>query len=189
LADDFEVVGTATSGTDAIALVADESPDVVLMDVGLVGLNGIEATRKIVQAGGESRVLILTMRDDHDTVAQAVAAGASGVVPKTAGRHVLFDAVRALARGEGYLDPRLTRGLLSRVAGLVDESLVSERLTIKELEILEELAGGLASKEIAQKMTISNQTVKTHLSHIYQKLGVRGRAEAVVLALRRGLIP
>jgi DNA-binding NarL/FixJ family response regulator len=188
-ADGFEVIGTATSGTDAVALVAETSPDVVLMDVGLVGLNGIEATRRIVEAGGATRVLMLTMHDDQDTVARAVAAGAAGFVPKTADREVLFDAVRALAKGEGFIDQRLTGKLLARVAGLVDTSLASERLTTRELEVLEQMAAGLVSKEIARKLMISTETVKSHLTHIYQKLGVGDRTKAVVLAIRRGLIP
>jgi DNA-binding NarL/FixJ family response regulator len=187
--EDFEVVGVATAGSDAVALVADTCPDVVLMATELVGLNGIEATRRIMERGSETRVLLLTMSGDEQMVAQAIAAGAGGLVSKNAEGCVLFDAVRALATGGAFIDQQLARGLLQRVAPLVDESLVDERLTAKESEILQALAIGLAAKEIAQRLFISEETVKTHLSRIYRKLGVNDRVKAVVIAMRRGLVP
>jgi DNA-binding NarL/FixJ family response regulator len=187
--EDFEVVGVATSGSDAVALVAETCPDVVLMATELVGLNGIEATRRIMERRSETRVLLLTMSGDEEMVAQAIAAGAGGLVSKNAEGRVLFDAVRALATGGSFIDQQLARGLLQRVAPLVDESLVGERLTAKESEILQALAVGLAAKEIAQRLFISEETVKTHLSRIYRKLGVNDRVKAVVIAMRRGLVP
>jgi DNA-binding NarL/FixJ family response regulator len=189
LEEDFEVVGVATSGSDAVALVVETCPDVVVMASELVGLNGIEATRRIVERGSGTRVLLLTMSGDEQMVAQAIAAGAGGLVSKNAESRVLFDAVRALAGGGAFIDPQLACGLLQRIAPLVNESLVGERLTAKESEILQELAIGLAAKEIAQRLFISEETVKTHLSRIYRKLGVDDRVKAVVIAIRRGLVP
>jgi DNA-binding NarL/FixJ family response regulator len=186
---DLEVLGFAESGTDAVELVLRTRPDVVLMDIGLVGLNGIEATRQIKAAQPEAKILILSMHDDDDSVAQAVAAGAAGFMPKNADRLTLLRAVRAIAEGEGFLHERVTRRLFDRIAPLIDDALLNDRISPKESLVLQELASGYATKEIATRLSLSEETVKSHLAHIYQKLGARDRTHAVAIAIRRGLVP
>ncbi len=186
--DDIEVVATVTSGADAVALAGDERPDVVLMDVRIIGLNGIEATRQIRAADPEVQVIALTMHDDEETVAQAVAAGALGFLPKNTSRDELLLALRKVSGGEAYLHPAVTAPFLRRVAPFADESLGRERLTAREREVLEHLTQGRTTRQIADALVLGEETVKTHLGHIYQKLGVTDRVEAVAVALRRGLV-
>ncbi len=188
LVDDVQVVGQVSSGDDAVALAERLRPDVFLMDVGLEGLNGLEATRLITQRTPSVRVLVLTMHDDVMTVARAVAAGAAGFVPKNAKREDLFRAVDSVASGGGFLHEHVTSDFLSAVAPLVETSLSGERLTDRELEVLRNLSYGRSTREIAQALVVSDETVKSHLAHIYQKLGVGDRTAAVALALRRGLV-
>lgn len=188
LADGVEVCATTDSGQGAVRLAAELDPDVVLMDVSLNGLNGIEATRQIIEADPDAKILVLTMHDDVDTLTSAIASGASGFVPKNADREDLFRAVIAVANGDAFLHQTTTRVLLSRVAPIVDAESAGERLSPRETEVLELLSQGLSTKEIASALIIGEQTVKTHLSHIYQKLGAGDRAQAVAIALRRGLI-
>lgn len=188
LVDGFEVVGHVTSGDEAVELAERLRPDVFLMDVALVGLNGLEATRLITERTPSVRVLVLTMHDDVPTVTRAVAAGAAGFVPKNAKREDLFRAVESIAAGGGFLHEQVTSGFLSSVAPLVETSLSSERLTDRELDVLRHLSHGRSTKDIAQALRVSDETVKTHLTHIYQKLGVGDRTAAVALALRRGLV-
>ncbi len=134
------------------------------------------------------RVLVLTMHDDVATVGRAVAAGASGFVANNAKREDLFRAVEALAAGGGYLDEQVTRPFLTTVAPIMDDFLAGERLTERELDVLRLLSHGGSTKEIAQSLVVSEETVKSHLARIYQKLGVGDRTSAVALALRRGLV-
>jgi DNA-binding NarL/FixJ family response regulator len=188
LVDDVQVVGQVSSGEDAVALAERLRPDVFLMDVGLKGLNGLEATRQIAQRTPSVRVLVLTMHDDVMTVARAVAAGAAGFVPKNAKREDLFRAVESVASGGGFLHQHVTSDFLSAVAPLVESSLSAERLTDRELEVLRNLSYGRSTKEIAHALVVSDETVKSHLTHIYQKLGVGDRTAAVAVALRRGLV-
>jgi DNA-binding NarL/FixJ family response regulator len=188
LVDGFEVVGRVSSGDDAVELAERLRPDVFLMDVALDGLNGLEATRQITQRAPTVRVLVLTMHDDVVTVARAVAAGAAGFVPKNAERADLFRAVDSVASGGGFLHEQVTSRFLSAVAPLVETSLSAERLTDRELEVLRSLSYGRSTREIAQELVVSDETVKSHLTHIYQKLGVGDRTAAVALALRRGLV-
>lgn len=187
LDDGFEVVGQTDNGADAVRLAAETGPDVILMDVGLVGLNGIEATRRITEADPTKRVLFLTMHDDDRTVTEAVAAGGAGFMPKDCEAKELFQAVRAVAAGEGFLHGRATRVLLSRVAPLVRES-IQGGLTPRETDVLQLLCDGCATRQIAGALHVSEETVKSHLSRIYQKLQVPDRTQAVAVALRRGLV-
>ena len=184
----IEIVGIVPSGSDIIDLDAAAAPDVTLMDVTLQGINGIEATRRIVAARPDARVLVLTMHDDPDTVTNAMAAGAVGFLPKNATRAELVAAIDAVARGEGYLHSSVTRPFLDRVGPLADRSLSSERLTEREREVLELLVEGHSTRQIAEQLFVGEETVKSHLTHIYQKLGARDRVQAVTLALRRGLV-
>jgi DNA-binding NarL/FixJ family response regulator len=186
--DGIEVVGVVSSGAGIVDLDARLTPDVILMDVTLEGLNGIEATRLIVRARPEARVVVLTMHDDAETVTDAMAAGAVGFLPKNASRSDLLAAVRAVAEGGGYLHSSVTRDFLGRIGPLATQAAASERLTDRERDVLELLAAGNSTKAIASALVVGEETVKTHLAHIYQKLGVSDRVQAVALAIRRGLV-
>ena len=187
----FEVVGVTPSGSDVEALVAEHEPDVVLMDIGLQGLNGIEACRRLRPATRTPPVgvVMLTMHDDEDMVTSAIAAGALGFLPKNVDREQLFGAIRAVAQGEAYLHPSVTRIFLHRVAPLAEVAIGHDRLTDREAEVLELLSKGMSTRQIAENLIVGEETVKSHLSRIYQKLGVSDRVQAVVLAIRRGLVP
>ncbi|MDQ3108039.1 MAG: response regulator transcription factor, partial [Actinomycetota bacterium] len=184
----IEVVGVVASGSAIVELDADVEPDVILMDVTLQGLNGIEATRQILARRPGARIVVLTMHDDAETVTNAMAAGALGFLPKNASRTDVLAAVEAVARGEGYLHSSVTREFLDRVGPLANRSLAAERLTEREREVLELLADGRSTRQIAEELIVGEETVKTHLGHIYQKLGVGDRVQAVALAIRRGLV-
>lgn len=188
LVEGFEVVGQVASGGEAVELAERLRPDVFLMDVGLAGMNGLDATRQIVERVPSVRVLVLTMHDDASTVAQAVAAGAVGFVPKNAKREDLFRAVQTVAGGGGFLHEQVTSGFLTAVAPVLDSSLSGERLTDRELQVLRHLSNGGSTRQIAQALVVSEETVKSHLARIYQKLGVGDRTAAVAHALRRGLV-
>ncbi len=184
----FEVIAIADSGEEVVRLCLEQQPDVILMDVMLRGVSGIEATQQVAKASPHARVLVLSMYDDQKTVMSAVAAGAAGFVPKNVDREELQRAIRAIAEGKGFLHPDLTGPFLDRVGVMAKEALGRERLTEREQVVLAELAQGKSTREIAKALVLSEETVKTHLTHIYQKLGVNDRVQAVALALRRGLI-
>lgn len=184
----FEVVGFADSGEGIVDIVAKSSPDIALMDVSLVGMGGIEATRRIVGEHSRTRVLVLTMHDDPETVRDAIAAGASGFLPKNVGRSDLTAAIRAVAAGGGFLHPSVTRPFLKAFGELAGTAQSAVGLTDRERDVLEELATGKTTKEIARVLFVGEETVKTHLSSVYQKLGVSDRVQAVAAALRSGLV-
>ena len=184
----FEVVGFADSGEGIVDIVARSSPDIALMDVSLIGMGGIEATRRIVHEHSRTRVLVLTMHDDPETVRDAIAAGASGFLPKNVGRSDLTAAIRAVAAGGGFLHPSVTRPFLKAFGELAGTAQPSVGLTDRERDVLEELAAGRTTKEIARVLFVGEETVKTHLSSVYQKLGVSDRVQAVAAALRSGLV-
>jgi two-component system response regulator DegU len=186
--ENFEVIASTTSGADSVELAIQVEPDVVLMDVKLEGLNGIEATRQILMRRPGMKVLILSMYDDQETVLQAVAAGAAGYLPKNVEKDELIHAIRAVAEGKGFLHPDVTRAFLARIGALADKDASRERLTDRERQVLEELSMGKTTKQIAESLFLSEETVKSHLSHVYRKLGVGDRVEAVAVALRQGLI-
>lgn len=186
--DDIEIVGLVASGDAIVDLDGELEPDIILMDVTLQGLNGIEATRQILRRRPGARVLVLTMHDDADTVTNAMAAGAVGFLPKNASRSDVLDAISAVTRGEGYLHSSVTRDFLGRVGPMAERSLSAERLTDRERQVLVLLADGCSTRQIAEALFVGEETVKSHLGHIYQKLGVNDRVQAVALALRRGLV-
>ena len=193
--EDIEVVGEADDGAAAIDLVAESEPDVVLMDVRMPGVDGLEATERIVGSGSAARIVILTTYDLDEYVFSALRAGASGFLLKDARPQQLADAVRVVARGDALLAPTVTRRLLDRLTeslpGAVEAHRiedVSDELTARELEVLRFVALGLSNKEIATRLTVAEPTVKTHVSSILRKLGLRDRVQAVVLAYDVGLV-
>ena len=185
---DLDVVGTAEDGDQVLEAVRRTSPDVVLMDIRMPRLDGIEATRKLAQTRDPPRVLVLTTFDLDEYVYAALQAGASGFLLKDAPRGRLAESIRTVARGETLLDPSVTRRLVERfVKPAVRPGLV-EALSAREVEVLREIAVGKSNQEIAQTLFISEWTVKSHVVSILAKLGVRDRVQAVVVAYESGLV-
>lgn len=191
---DIEVVGQAVNGLDAVAKVDELTPDVVLMDIRMPELGGIEATRRITaREGSEVKVLVLTTFDLDEYVYEALRAGASGFLLKDASADELAHAVRVVAAGDALLSPNITKRLIvefSRTAG-APRAPLKERvgdLTERETEVLSLIAAGLSNAEIAGQLTLAEQTVKTHVGRILIKLGVRDRTQAAVFAYESGLV-
>ena len=191
---DFTVVGTAADGFEAVRVSREQEPDVVLMDVRMPGMDGIEATRRLARLdAARPRVLILTTFDLDEYVYDAICAGASGFLLKDVTAERLFDAVRVIAGGEALLAPTVTRRLISefaathRHAGAAPVAALAA-LTPRETQVLRLVAEGLANPEIAGRLTISEETVKTHVSRVLAKLGLRDRTQAVVAAYETGLV-
>ncbi|MFC7795842.1 response regulator [Streptomyces cinereoruber] len=191
---DIEVVGEAVNGREAIAQVAALRPDVVLMDIRMPELNGIEATREIVAADADAKVLVLTTFDLDEYVYQALRAGASGFLLKDASARQLADGVRVVAAGEALLAPTVTKRLITEFAKAPG---VSPRppamaqigeLTERETEVLVLIAQGLSNAEIADHLVVAESTIKTHVSRILVKLGLRDRTQAAVFAYEAGLV-
>ncbi|AWT44516.1 MULTISPECIES: response regulator [Streptomyces] len=190
---DIEVIGQAVDGLDAVARVADLAPDVVLMDIRMPELGGIEATRRIKGATPEIKVLVLTTFDLDEYVYDALRAGASGFLLKDASAEQLADAVRVVAAGDALLAPGVTRRLIAEFARLdgTPRPPLKERvgdLTERETEVLTLIAQGLSNAEIAQRLVVAEQTVKTHVGRILVKLGLRDRTQAAVFAYESGLV-
>ena len=188
-AADIHVVGEAATGSEAVARTGELVPDVVLMDVNMPVLDGIEATRRIVDASPHVAVLVLTMLDDDDTVFAAVRAGARGYLLKGAQRAELLRAVRAVVAGEAIFGPGVARRLVAffaRPAPRPDPAAFPE-LTEREREILELIAAGRSNAEITASLVLAPKTVRNHVSNIFSKLQVRDRAEAIVRAREAGL--
>ncbi|ROS38201.1 response regulator [Amycolatopsis thermoflava] len=179
----FEVLGEAGNGAEAVALAERVRPDVVLMDLRMPGTDGVHAIGELARRGNPARVLVLTTYDTDSDVLPAIEAGATGYLLKDAPREELFRAVRAAARGEAVLSPAVATRLMGQV-----RAPAREELSQREIEVLTLVARGGTNKDAAAKLFISEATVKTHLLHAYAKLGVKDRAAAVALALRRGLI-
>ncbi|WP_430332585.1 response regulator [Rhodococcus sp. ACT016] len=197
-ADDIDIVGEAPNGAEAVRLTADLDPDVILMDVRMPGLDGIDATKQIVARNAAARILILTTFDLDEYAFAALRAGASGFVLKDIPVDELARAIRSVASGDAVVSPRVTRLLLDIHAtrlpdvrdgstGPVPAALV--RLTARETEVLTEVARGLSNTEIAEKLVVSEVTVKTHVGSILAKLDLRNRVHAVIYAYEAGLAP
>ncbi|HZO64606.1 MAG TPA: response regulator transcription factor [Kribbellaceae bacterium] len=207
--DDLEVTGAARDGAEAVEMASVQRPDLVLMDIRMPRMDGIAATRQITAALPDTRVLVLTTFDLDDYVYDALLAGASGFLLKDVGRDELVNAVRVVAGGEALLAPSVTRRLLgdfvrSRSAATqqatqqatqeapqqttVDRGAGPEVLTGRELDTLNLLAQGLSNLQIAERMVVSEHTVKTHVSNVFHKLGLRDRVHAVIYAYEHGLI-
>jgi len=188
--EDLDVVGEAEDGREAIELARKLRPDVILMDVRMPNVDGVEATRRLAALGSPARVLILTTFDLDEYVYEAIRAGASGFLLKDVQPAQLVDAVRVVAAGEALLAPTVTRRLLDRFAGQLPSSEPPPelaRLTERELEILTLMAEGLSNAELAERLFLSETTVKTHVSSVLRKLELRDRVQAVVLAYRAGV--
>lgn len=191
--DDIEVVGEAADGDEALAVVRRERPDVVLMDIRMPGTDGLDATRRLLSGPATgTRVLVVTTFDLDEYVYEALRAGASGFLLKTAPRAHLLHAVRTVADGHSLLDPALTRRLVERFvrrpppSGAVPE--VLRRLTPRELDVLREVAAGRSNAEVAAALHLGETTVKGHVAHVLAKLGLRDRVQAVVLAYESGFV-
>lgn len=191
---DFTVVGTACDGAEAVAACGDLSPDVVLMDVRMPVMDGIEATRQLAgQARGSARILILTTFDLDAYVYDALCAGASGFLLKDVTAERLFEAVRVVAAGEALLAPGVTRRLIAEFTRLrprpgTRPAPELAALTPRETQVLRLVAEGLSNGELAARLTVTEETVKTHVSRILAKLGLRDRTQAVVTAYETGLV-
>ncbi|MFD0206202.1 MULTISPECIES: response regulator [Saccharothrix] len=189
---DFTVVGTASDGDEAVRLCRELSPDVVLMDVRMPGVDGIEATRRLSGPEGP-RILILTTFDLDEYVYDALRAGAGGFLLKDVTAEQLFDAVRVVAAGEALLAPTVTRRLISEFTRLRPErdapaNAALATLTPRETQVLRLVAEGLSNPEIAARLVVTEETVKTHVSRVLNKLGLRDRTQAVVAAYESGLV-
>jgi DNA-binding NarL/FixJ family response regulator len=187
---DFTVAGTAVDGAEAVRLARELSPDVIVMDVRMPGMDGIEATRRL--AGSGPRVLILTTFDLDEYVYDALRAGASGFLLKDVTAERLFDAVRIVAGGEALLAPTVTRRLIVEFTRLRPATSapgqLAGALTPRETEVLKLIAEGLSNPEIAARLVVTEETVKTHVSRVLNKLGLRDRTQAVVVAYESGLV-
>jgi DNA-binding NarL/FixJ family response regulator len=187
---DLEVVGEAENGAQAVDLAAELCPDVILLDIRMPVLDGIEATKRIVASGSKARILVLTTFDHDEYVYGAIRAGASGFLLKDVRPLDLVDAIRLIATGSALLGPTVTQRLLERFADTHDAdapSVAIESLTEREHEILRLLARGLSNAEIAGELVLSETTVKTHVSNVLRKLHVRDRVQAVIAAYDAGL--
>ena len=188
---DLEVVAEADSGEEAVRLTGELQPDVVLMDVRMPGMGGIEATHRIVASGSNARILVLTTFDLDEYVYAAVRAGASGFLLKDVRPADLVDAVRLVADGNALLGPTVTQRLLERFAETAPDESIGQAvaaLTDREREILRLLASGLSNAELAERLVVTEATVKSHVSNVLRKLGVRDRVQAVIAAYDAGLV-
>ncbi|HEV2243570.1 MAG TPA: response regulator transcription factor [Streptosporangiaceae bacterium] len=191
---DFTVVGTASDGAEAVTAARELRPDVVLMDVRMPNTDGIEATRQLAGSGpGGPRILILTTFDLDEYVYDALCAGASGFLLKDVTAERLFDAVRVIAAGEALLAPSVTRRLISEFALMrpradMHSAAALAALTPRETQVLRLVAEGLSNQEISARLVVTEETVKTHVSRVLSKLGLRDRTQAVVTAYESGLV-
>ena len=194
LLDGIEVVGTAVDGADAVHQASMSDPDVVLMDLNMPTVDGVEATRRLTERGSGSRVVVLTTYSDDDWVFRALQAGARGFLTKDAGAEEIRTAITTVAAGQAQLDPSVQRRLLDALAdgarlGVQPDpvgQVPDDGLTARELEVLAEVAQGLSNAEIARRLYVSEATVKTHINHLLAKTGCRDRAALVAHAFRTG---
>jgi DNA-binding NarL/FixJ family response regulator len=189
LEKDIEVVGLAQDGAEAVELVARSSPDLVLMDLKMPGINGVEATRQICAEYPSVKVLVLTTFDDDEWVFDAVRAGASGYLLKDTPRDKVIEAIRGTAAGKSFIDPTVAGKILGQVASKQEQppTMITEKLTGREVEVLRLIAHGLSNSDIAGRLHLSEGTVRNHVSVIFSKLDVSDRTQAAIIAIRHGL--
>jgi NarL family two-component system response regulator LiaR len=183
---DMMVVGQAGTGAEAVALALQRGADVVVMDIAMPHVNGLEATRQICTELPHCRVLVLTAHLEEANIIQLLQAGAAAYLPKTVGLEALLETIRAVARGESVLPPEIAAVVLGHLRGEERQDVFGCPLTDRELEVLKSAAAGMTNAEIAQRLAISVRTVEAHLTHVYDKLGAGSRTEAVVRAIKEG---
>jgi DNA-binding NarL/FixJ family response regulator len=186
----FEVVGEAQDGVEAVELAETLIPDVILMDVSMPNCDGVEACRQVKSRGSSSKIVMLTMHADKEVLTNAIRAGATGYLVKDCSTQEIADAVRMAAAGDTVLSPQLAKSMLEEVRRL-DERAHSEEdrtVTKREEEVLQLIADGCSTPEVAERLYISQKTVKNHLASIYQKLDARDRTQAVLQAVRMGIV-
>ena len=187
----FDVIGEASDGDEAVRLADSLRPDVILMDVTMPDVDGVEATRRIHQQHPEIRVVMLTMHADQSVIAEALRAGASGYLVKDCSTDEIADAVRMAANDESTLSPELANAMLDEVRRIDPDSVEDDGdrvVTKREVEVLQLIADGCSTPEVAERLFISQKTVKNHLASIYQKLDARDRTQAVLRAVRMGIV-
>ena len=187
LSDEVSIVGEAGTGEEAIDRVQSLEPDVVFMDVRMPGIGGIEATRKIRQVSPDTRVILFTVDESRNAISEAIQAGVSGYLLKDASAEELVDAAKHAIEGKAVIHPQLTRAFIEEVQ-LAEKRPDVAPLSKRETEILQKVAYGATTKEVARDLDISPHTVKTHLERIFEKLGANDRAQAVAIAIRTGIV-
>jgi DNA-binding NarL/FixJ family response regulator len=183
-----EVIGEAASGEEAVTVARDLSPDVVFMDVRMPGMDGIEATRRIREASPETRVILITIDESRGAISDAIQAGVSGYLLKDASPEALVDAARNAVEGNAVIHPQLTKTFIEEVHLAESEGAKTMPLSKREREILQKVADGATTRQVATDLGISPHTVKTHLERIFEKLGANDRAQAVAIAIRTGIV-
>ncbi len=189
LEKDFQVVGSAQDGQEAVELAAKKQPDLILMDLKMPGMNGIEATREIRKKFPAIKILVLTTYDEDEWVFDAIRAGASGYLLKDTPRQKIIEAIRGTVEGKSFLDPAVAGKLMTQVASNQTQpaSILTDKLTERELDVLRLLAKGMTNTDIAGTLHLSEGTVRNHVSAILEKLGVSDRTQAAVIAIQHGL--
>jgi DNA-binding NarL/FixJ family response regulator len=189
LEKDIEVIGLAQDGAEAVDLVTKNPPDLVLMDLKMPGLNGVEATRRICGRYPQTRVLVLTTFDDDEWVFNAIRAGASGYLLKDTPREKVIEAIRGTVAGKAYIDPLVAGKLLEQITSKQQQpaTLITDKLTEREVDVLRLIARGFSNAEIAEMLHLSEGTIRNHVSAIFAKLDVSDRTQAAILAIRHGL--
>jgi len=186
-AGDIEVVGEAGNGAEAVAKALELKPDVVLMDLSMPQMDGVEAIRALAEKAPEIKVLLLTGSGVEERIFDALEAGALGYLSKTAQSDEILEAVRRVHSGDPSLPPEITRRLLTRLGGSPDHRELVDPLTEREEEVLALVAEGMSNRDIAEHLHVSETTVRTHVSHILSKVGVKNRVQAALFALRTGI--
>ncbi len=186
--EDFTVVGEAQNGLDAVERARELQPNVILMDLRMPEMDGVEAMRRIRDQDPEVKFIVLTTFDSDEYIFDAIEAGAKGYLLKDASREDLFQAVRAVHRGESLITPAVTARILDRFTQLSRQASPTDLLSEREVEVLQLISRGAANKEIGASLSISESTVKTHVANIFNKLEVNDRTDAVTQALQRGII-
>lgn len=186
---DFAIIGQASNGLEAVQRASELSPDIILMDLRMPELDGVEAMIRIKQTNPEIKFIVFTTYSDDDYLFAAIKAGAKGYLLKDAPREELFKAIRAVSQGESLIQPVFTTKVLDKLASeLSRKSTGMDALSDREIEVLDLMAKGVSNKDIADQLSITQSTVKTHVTSIFQKLNVTTRTEAVTTALKRGII-